>query len=100
MHAAISFLECASCAMCPTKEPLRAGEHQESKVYYLEVLINYEVDAYNVCGVESLSPFGLYWIPNYSFFQASQIAQVRFSIKLAVNTVVDSTQVAIFIEKK
>lgn len=30
--------------MCPTKEPLRAGEHQESKVYYLEVLINYEVD--------------------------------------------------------
>lgn len=78
--------------MCPTKEPLRAGEHQESKVYYLEVLINYEVDAYNVCGVEGLSPFGLYWIPNYSFFQASQIAQVRSSIKLAVNTVVDSTQ--------
>lgn len=58
MHAAISFLECASCAMCPTKEPSRAGEHQESKVYYLEVLINYEVDAYNVCGVEGLSPFG------------------------------------------
>lgn len=91
----------AQVALCvQPKNRYVQGELQESKVYYLEVLINYEVDAYNVCGVEGLSPFGLYWIPNYSFFQASQIAQVRFSIKLAVNTVVDSTQVAIFIEKK
>lgn len=68
MYVVISFFECVSCVMCLIKELLCVGEYQEFKVYYLEVLINYEVDVYNVCGVEGFFFFGFYWIFNYFFF--------------------------------